>query len=103
MGRGSESSHGTLRPEGPHLVLVVPEPGSPASSPDLGFLASLSFLSTSLAQLLSLSLLWPHSMENSWPTSVSALKVVVEVSKSGVSCRAGIWKDVAGGDANPDF
>ena len=29
--------------------------------------------------------------------------MVVEVSKSGVSCRAGIWKDVASGDANPDF
>lgn len=79
LGRGSESLHRTLRPEGPHLVLVVPEPGGPASSPNLGFLASLSFLSTSLAQLLSLSPLWPHSMENSWPTSFSALKVVIEV------------------------
>ena len=29
--------------------------------------------------------------------------MVVELSKSGVSCRAGIWKDVASGDANPDF
>ena len=29
--------------------------------------------------------------------------MVVEVSKSGVSCRVGIWKDVASGDANPDF
>ena len=26
--------------------------------------------------------------------------MVVEVSKSGVSCRVGIWKDVASGDAN---
>lgn len=30
LGRGSESLQRTLRPEGPHLVLVVPEPGSPA-------------------------------------------------------------------------